>query len=253
MRISGAVALVTGASSGIGRASALRLAAAGAQVLAHGRDAARLAELCAQIDGVPLPLDLAGGAAAGEQLAAHALAAAGRVDILVNNAGLGYAGRFADMAPERIDPLIALNLAAPVALTRALVPGLIERGRGHLAFVTSIAGRMGVAEEAVYAATKGGLDVFAESLRFELGRAVGVSVVVPGVVQTRFFDNRGRPYQRTRPKPVSADAVAGALVRAIATGRAERYVPGWLRLPVAVRGALPGAYRRLGARFGGAG
>jgi short-subunit dehydrogenase len=85
------------------------------------------------------------------------------------------------------------------------------------------------------------------------GSGVDVGVLVPGVVQTRFFERRGKPYARDRPRPVPADRVAEGLVRAVAAGRAERYVPGWLRLPVAVRGSAPGLYRRLAGRFGGSG
>ncbi|WP_432837429.1 SDR family NAD(P)-dependent oxidoreductase [Dactylosporangium sp. CA-092794] len=251
MRIAGSVALVTGASSGLGREVALGLAGAGARVLAHGRDTAALDELAGRIDAVPLPLDLA-EPGAGPRLAESALQAAGRVDIVVHNAGQGWAGRFADMPQDAAERLLAVNLAAPVALTRALLPQLLARGEGHLLFVTSIAGRMGVAGEAVYSATKAGLDSFAESLRFELaGTRIGVGVFVPGVVQTAFFERRGRPYDRRRPRPLPAGVVAGAVVRMIASGRPERYAPAWLRLPVAVRGTLPGMYRRLGSRFGG--
>ena len=250
MRVRGAVALVTGASSGIGRASAVRLAAAGARVLVHGRDAGRLTELAEQIGAVPLVADLASPGAGG-RLAEAALAVADRVDIVVNNAGIGWAGPVAGMGPGDVDRLVLVNLTAPIALTRALLPQLIGRGAGYLMFVSSIAGRLGVAGESVYAATKGGLDVFAESLRFELaGTGVRVGVLVPGVVQTAFFERRGRPYERERPRPLPAEAVAGTLVRMIENGRAEGYAPGWLRLPVAVRGAFPGVYRRLAARFG---
>jgi short-subunit dehydrogenase len=251
MRLSGAVALVTGASSGIGRASAERLAAAGARVLAHGRAGARLTDLAQRIDAVALAADLAEQGAA-DRLAEAALAAAGRVDVLVNNAGVGWAGPFVDMPAEVVGNLMTVNLAAPIALTRALLPQMLERGNGYVMFVTSIAGRMGVADEAVYSATKAGLDVFAESLRFEVGgTGVRVGVLVPGVVETPFFERRGRPYERDRPRPLPAGTVADALVRAIAAGTPERYAPAWLRMPVAVRGALPSVYRRLGARFGG--
>ena len=251
MRITGAVALVTGASSGIGEALAARLAHAGARVLVHGRDAARLAAVAARTGGTALPADLAVPGAA-EGLAGAALEAAGRVDILVNNAGVGWAGPLADMSGEDVGRLVAVNLTAPVALTRALLPAMIERGGGHLLYVTSIAGRTGVAGEAVYAATKAGLDTFVESLRFELaGTGVRVAVAVPGVVATPFFEHRGRPYTRNRPRPLPAGTVADALIRAIAADREETYVPRWLRLPVAVRGTVPGLYRRLGARFGG--
>jgi short-subunit dehydrogenase len=120
-----------------------------------------------------------------------------------------------------------------------------------VAFVSSIAGRTGVAGEAVYAATKAGLDAFAESLRWELaGTGVTVSVLVPGVVDTAFFERRGRPYDRRRPRPVPAAKVAEALVRDIGSARPERYLPRWLRTAVVVRAALPGPYRRLAGRFG---
>jgi short-subunit dehydrogenase len=253
MRIRDSVALVTGASSGIGYASALRLAAAGARVIAHGRAAGPLAVLADRIDAVPVVADLT-EAGAPAVIAEAALAVAGRVDILVNNAGAGMAGPFADLAAERIAGLVTVNLAAPVTLTRLLLPQMLSRGSGCLMFVTSIAGRMGVADEAVYSATKAGMDVFAESLRFELrGTGVRVGALVPGVVDTPFFARRGQPYRRRRPRPMSADVVAEALVRAIASDSPERYVPRWLRLPVAVRGVTPGLYRRLGARFGGGG
>jgi short-subunit dehydrogenase len=249
MRIQGAVALVTGASSGIGWAAARRLAEAGARVVAHGRDAARLAELSRLTGATAVTGDLtdpASAAAVAEQ--------AGSVDILVSNAGIGWAGTFHEMPAEDVALLVAVNLTAPIQLTRALLPGMLARERGHLMFVTSIAGRMGVAGEAVYSATKAGVDAFAESLRFELtGTAVQVSVLVPGVVDTPFFDRRGRPYERRRPRPLPADAVADTLVKGIAAGRAELYAPRWLRLPVVVRGTMPGVYRRLAARFGGGG
>jgi short-subunit dehydrogenase len=255
MRIRGTVALVTGASSGIGAAVARSLADLGATVVAHGRDADRLAAL---VEGggriLPVTADLAdgGGTGGARALAEAALAAAGRVDVLVNNAGVGLAVPFTATSDAQLAALVAVNLTAPIELTRLLLPGMLSRGGGHLSFVTSIAGRMGVAGEAVYAATKAGLDTFAESLRLELaGTGVRVGVLVPGVVETEFFARRGRPYDRRRPRPLPAGRVAAALVRTIATGRDERYAPGWLRLPVAVRALLPGTYRRLAGRFGG--
>lgn len=242
MRIDGRVALVTGASSGIGRAVAGRLAARGARVLAHGRDKGALE----QLDATPLVEDLA-EPGAGARLAGKA----GPVDILVANAGLGWAGPFGEMPVEAIDELIRVNLTAPIELTRALLPSFQDRG-GYLIFVTSIAGRMGVAGEAVYSATKAGLDSFAESLRFETyAGKVRVGVFVPGVVETAFFERRGSPYARKSPRPIPAARVADRIVGMIQRESAEAYAPGWLRLPVAVRGAMPGLYRRLGARFGG--
>lgn len=250
MRIRGSVALITGASSGIGWATAVRLAEAGARVIVHGRDAEKLAVLATLVDGTPLAADLTDPAAV-DKLADAALDAAGHIDILVNNAGCGLAGRFVDCRGADIQDLMAVNLAAPIELTRRLLPSMVDRGSGGIAFVTSIAGRTSPGGEAVYSATKAGLDSFAESLRFELaGTGVTVGVLVPGVVHTPFFDRRGRPYLRSRPRPIPPERVADALARLIATGRAENYQPGWLRLPVAVRGLAPGAYRALARRFG---
>jgi short-subunit dehydrogenase len=249
MRLLGAVVLVTGASSGIGEAVAQRLAAAGSVVLAAGRDEDRLARLARRTGATPLAADLAVPGAAAD-LAEQALARHGHVDVLVNNAGVGWAGPFVTMPAATAAAVLDVNLRAPVELTAALLPTL-RRRRGHVVYVASIAGRLGVAGEAVYAASKAGLDVFATSLRHELAPdGVSVSVVVPGVVDTDFFARRGRPYDRRRPRPLPVSVAADAVVDAIVHRRAEVYRPRWLRLPVAVRAALPGLYRRLAGRFG---
>src|SRR5262245_25144816 len=118
MRLDGAVALVTGASSGIGAATAMALAGAGARLLLSGRDEARLAEVAGRTGGVALGCDLAapGGAA---DLAQQALAAAGGgIDILVNNAGLGWAGPVGEIPAAKVTELATVNLTAPIELDR---------------------------------------------------------------------------------------------------------------------------------------
>jgi len=251
MQIHSTVALVTGASSGIGRATALALAQRGATVLLHGRNRAALDEVADRTGGTVLVEDLV-EPGAGRRLADRALAAAGRLDMVIANAGVGAAGSFTTTPEDLPARLVAANLTAPIELARAVLPGMVAQGRGSIVFVTSIAGRTGVAGEAVYAATKAGLDAFAESLRLELyGTGVRVGVLVPGVVETDFFTRRGRPYGRQRPRPLSPHAAAARIVRLVETGRAEVYLPRWLRLPVAVRAVTPGLYRRLAARFGG--
>ncbi len=250
MQLSEAVVLVTGASAGIGHAAAVRFAAQGARVLVHGRDPDRTSAVASEVGGRALLADLAIPAER-QRLAAEALEAFGRVDALVNNAGFGYCGPLTAMPVEQIRLLVEVDLVAAIELTRALLPRMVERKRGAVCFVTSIAGRTGVAGEAVYAATKAGLDAFAESLRAETaGSGIDVGVVVPGVVDTGFFETRGRPYERKRPRPIPADAVADAVVRAVASGRAEQWVPRWLRIAPTVRALAPGAYRRLVVRFG---
>jgi NADP-dependent 3-hydroxy acid dehydrogenase YdfG len=140
MRLDGKVALVTGASAGIGAAVAERLAAAGARVVAHGRDAERTAEVATRVGGVPVLGDLALPGVAAEVVDA-ALAVHGRIDILVANAGLGWSGPFVQMRAEEIDHLVALDLLAPLQLVRCLLPSMVERRAGHVALVGSIAGR----------------------------------------------------------------------------------------------------------------
>jgi short-subunit dehydrogenase len=221
------------------------MAGTGARLVLAGRDRSRLEGVAAEVRGRAIAGDLATDA---RVLAERA----GPIDVLVNNAGAGWAGSFARMPHVTLDALVEVNLTAPILLTRLLLPGMIEAGRGHIVFVASIAGAIGVGQEAVYSATKAGLLVFAEALRHELGRyrAIGVSVVLPGVVDTPFFDRRGTPYDRRRPRPIPPERVARAIVAAIRRERAESYVPGWLRLPARLRGAAPGPFRELVRRFG---
>lgn len=247
MEIRDAVCLVTGASSGIGRATALRLASEGARVVPLGRDRAALEGL--PVDGAAVVADFA--RADGVALAAaEALAAFGRVDVLVNNAGIGSAGSFAEIGPDEVERLVAVNLLAPLLLTRTLLPGMLSNGRGWIVNVGSIVGHVGTQDEAAYAATKGGLVAFSESLRQELaGTGVGVSLVSPGVVATNFFERRGTPYRRRWPRPIPPERVADAIVEAIRRERAEVFVPRWLTVPARLRGAAPGLYRTLSRRL----
>ncbi|GAA0445745.1 SDR family NAD(P)-dependent oxidoreductase [Streptomyces olivaceiscleroticus] len=244
------VALITGASSGIGAAVATRFAAEGGwRLLLNGRDEDRLGKVAARCDATPLPCDLGDPAGCG-QLADAALDASGGVDVLVLGAGIGWAGPFATMPPAAIDEVLAVDLAAVVHLTRRLLPHIVRRNRGHLLFVGSIAGAVGVREEAVYSAAKAAVAAFAESLRYELaGTRVRVSVVVPGAVNTPFFARRGAPYQRSRPRPIAASRVADAVWEAVAHERSEVFVPGWLQLPARFQGLAPALFRRLATRF----
>ena len=261
MRLTGAVALVTGGSSGIGAATARALAGAGARLLIAGRDPSRLAAIAGQTGGTALTSDLAApdgpaGLAAAAQRAAAALPPApgdgeAGIDILVNNAGLGWAGPIGDISAEKVAELVAVNLTAPMQLTRLLLPGMVERGLGRVVFVSSIAAATGVRGEAVYSATKAGLVSFAESLAYELdGHDVRVSVIVPGVIATPFVDRRGRPYGRKRPGPQPPERVARAIVACLEHDRCISYVPRWMRLPAWLHGAAPGTFRALATRFG---
>lgn len=250
MQLTDAVALITGASTGIGRAVAIALADRGARVLVHGRDPERTAAVAQDLAAPALLADLCDPVARG-RLAVEALDAYGRVDILVNNAGSGWSGPFTDMPDVQQRRLVELNLAAPIDLTGRLLPPMLERNHGTICFVSSVAGRTGVAGEAVYAAAKGGLGAFAESLRLETsGTGVRICTIVPGVVDTGFFVRRGRHYGRRFPRPIPAEAVALAAVSGISSDRAEIWVPSWLRTASVVRELVPGLFRMLSARYG---
>jgi short-subunit dehydrogenase len=232
VELRGSVCLVTGASSGIGRATAAALAASGAAVFASGLEDLDLSE-----PGAPA------------RLAAAALDAHGRVDVLVNCAGAGQFGAVEDAHAAR---LLALNVLAPIELTQAVVPAMRERGSGHVVNVGSVVGRVGRPRESVYAATKAALAVFTESLREELrGSGVGASLVMPAAVETAFFAARGAPYGRRRPAPVPPERIAAAILDAIRRNRAEVIVPRWLGIAVRVHGAAPEAFRVLARRFDG--
>jgi short-subunit dehydrogenase len=250
MRLGGAVALVTGASSGIGAATAAALARAGARLIVTGRDEARLQAVAARTQALALPADLA-ETRGPERLVELALAEAGRIDVLVCNAGAGWAGPIGDLPGTKATELITVNLLAPIQLASLVAPGMTERGTGRLIFVSSIAGMTGVRYEAVYAATKAGVNYLAESLGYELaGTGTGVSLVLPGVVDTPFFRRRGQPYGRRLPAPIAPERVARAIVKAAERDLDVVFVPGWLRFPAWLHGASPRTFRWLASRFG---
>ena len=158
---------MTGATSGIGRATAIALARAGARVIVTGRDAEALAAVRDATGGTAVAADL-GNLADVERLAAAALSGPVPVEILVNNAGVGWAGAFAAMPAEMIEELVAVNLLGTARLTRALLPAMLERRRGHIVMVASVAGHVGVRDEALYAATKAAMINLSEGLRYEV-------------------------------------------------------------------------------------
>jgi short-subunit dehydrogenase len=238
-------ALITGGSSGIGAAVADGLAAAGCRLLVLGRNRDRLDAVARRTGARAVVVDLC----TSEGLAQAAEAAA-NVDLLVNSAGLGWAGDLVAMADPDIDALVALNLTAPMRLTRAALPGMRQRGRGQLVYVSSIAA-VGVGGESVYAATKAGLRAFADSVRLEVaGEGIGVTTLLPGAVRTPFFDHRGLPYDRRFPRQLDAAQVASALLGALDRGDPEVFVPRWLTVAARVRGATPRLFHRLAQRFG---
>ncbi len=177
-------ALVTGASSGIGLAIAERLRAAGLEVHAVALPDSGLEAHAKRIGATPHAMDVA------DTAAVERLVASVEPDILVNNAGiLGAYTPLQDVPREAVDRLIAINLSQAIHFTRAALPGMIARKRGHILFTGSIAGRIASRGLAVYAATKAGILAFAEGIRWDvLGSGIRTAVLVPGRVETNIYD-----------------------------------------------------------------
>ncbi|KOV66977.1 SDR family NAD(P)-dependent oxidoreductase [Streptomyces sp. MMG1121] len=178
-------ALVTGATSGIGRAAALKLARDGFKVLVHGRDAERGAAVVKEIESAGgsaefLAADLADVGAV-RQLAATA----GDIDVLVNNAGFSWFGPTADLEPDTYDALFDANVRSAYYLTAAIAPAMAERGDGVVINLGSMAGQVGLAGGAAYSATKAALTSLTRSWAAEYSpRGVRVITVAPGPVYT---------------------------------------------------------------------
>jgi gluconate 5-dehydrogenase/3-oxoacyl-[acyl-carrier protein] reductase len=187
--LSGRAALVTGASRGIGAATAAALDRAGARVAISARSQDELERVAKGLgnDPVVLVADLAEPEAPAE-LAAGALSAMGRVDVLVNNAAAAARLPTVETAGSLIDRMMAVNVRAPLLLVAALVPSMIEHGGGSIVNLSSVSGLVGTPNRAAYAASKGAIDALTRSLAIELGRhGIRVNSVAPGVVDTALW------------------------------------------------------------------
>jgi NAD(P)-dependent dehydrogenase (short-subunit alcohol dehydrogenase family) len=178
-------ALVTGSTSGLGRAIAVRLGADGFEVIVHGRDESRGAEVARLIGE-------AGGSARFEsadlsdpEATGRLAAACGDIEVLVNNAGFSWFGPSAELEPARFDALFASNVRAPYFLVAAFAPGMASRGSGSIVNISSMAARIGLAPAAAYGATKGALESLTRAWAAEYSpHGVRVNAVASGPVYT---------------------------------------------------------------------
>ena len=243
-------AVVTGASSGIGRALAVALGAKGARVGLVARRAERLEAVAREITdagGVAfvLPCDVSDTRAV-ERTAREAERRLEGVDLLVNNAGVGRHRLFLEDSLSRAREIFDVNVVGTLAFTRAIAPAMADRGRGWVVFMASIAGLVPVPGEAVYSASKFATIGFAEALSLELEPlGVHVSTICPGSVRTDFAareaDRLVPAAERTSIEP---EQVVNETLRALARGRRRVVVPARLGVAPAVRGLFPGLVRR---------
>jgi len=231
VKVEGACTIITGASSGIGRATALEFAAHGARVALAARTESSLNEVAAAIRdrggrAVVIPTDLL-VAGAPEKLVDEARRQLGRLDIVVNNAGIGMHAPIADATPAAVDQLFRLNVLAPAALIRVAVPIMRAQGRGMVINISSVAGRIVTPNIGYYSATKFALTVISDALRMEEGHhGIHVMTVFPGWTASRFTENQlgsHRPFSHRRGAfEVTAEKVARRIRKAV--GREEHNV-----------------------------
>ncbi|MBR9976015.1 MAG: SDR family NAD(P)-dependent oxidoreductase [Bacteroidetes bacterium] len=213
--LAGRVAMITGASSGIGRALTLMLLREGVHVVATGRNKERLSALREEANGLPGSLLTSVADVTDETQMQRVLDEAAQVygapDIVVANAGFGILKPMTEMRTEEFDSVIAANVRGVWLTLRHSLPAMIERGGGDMIIVSSLAGKNGFAGGTAYAASKFAVRGLAQSLMLEVReRNVRVASIFPGSTDTRFFDDT--PMSPDREKILAAEDVAQAIV-----------------------------------------
>lgn len=219
--LTGRTALVTGASSGIGLATARALADARAQVVAVARSRQKLDELAAEHDGIlPLVADVA-EPGSGERIIEAALETAGRLDIVLPNAGVYLGGDLKDSDPSVIEATVATNVTGVFTLVRAALPHLIAQGAGDVLVTSSVAGHQDIHWEPVYSASKHAVQSFVHTVRRQMvGTGVRVGAIAPGVVLNPLWG-----FQEGSPEE-AAKVAEGAGIRSADVADAILYMLG---------------------------
>ncbi len=244
----GTRALITGASKGIGRSLAHELARRGARVGLIARGHRELNQLADELPGEPVavPADVTDRREL-ERAVATFTDEAGGLDLLVANAGIAHYGPFAEMAIEKVEEMVAINLLGSLYTVRAGLEPMLAAGSGHVVIVSSGAGIRAFPSGAVYGATKAANRGFAEALRHELaGTGIGVTTVYPGEVETELHSHQLErlPAWRKSDEAIDPDRLAGQIASAVETGERAVYAPGAVRL-LGINGLAPRLLDRL--------
>ena len=254
-RLRDALVLVTGASSGIGRAAAVEFARRGARVIGLARSAERLKTLADELGGPPrfisVPADVA-DAAAMELATTRIAAQLGVPDVLVANAGIGLDALVSHTSDDELRRVLEVNVVGVVRTIRPFLPGMLERRSGRIVIVSSIVGKRGIPHYGAYSASKFALHGLADALRAELvGSGVSAGVICPASTETEFKARlmRSGPSQRhKRPRTHGAETVARAVVDMAASDRREIVLSAEARLLVLASTLFPGLVDRILAR-----
>jgi short-subunit dehydrogenase len=250
VELSGSRVLLTGATGGLGQAIARALHGRGAHLILTGRRAEVLDGLVSELGdrAEARALDLSdGGAVRGfcEEV--------GTVDVLVANAGLPGTGKLGDYTPEQIDRVIDVNLRSPVHMSHALLPAMLDRGRGHLVYISSMSGKVATPRSSLYNGTKFGLRGFAFAMREDLrGTGVGVTTVFPGFISDAGMWADGGLDLPTGIGTKTPEQVAKAVIKGIEKDKAEIDVaPFPIRFGGWLAGPAPRAVAAINRRGGG--
>ncbi len=259
-QIAGKVAIVTGASRGLGPIIARALARRGMDLALAARSADELQQVADSIAKlgvrtIAVTADVATESGR-DELVKRTLAELGPIAVLVNNAGIENTAPYDEQDPAEIARIVEVNLIAPMLLSRAVLPSMLEHGEGHIVNMASLAGKVGLAYDIAYSSSKGGLIPFTEGLRAEYrGRGVSASVVCPGFVEdvgmyANFSAETGvKAGRMAGTSPPSK--VASAVLRAIRRDVPEIIVnPGPMRLVSTFAELSPRAFERVFAVFG---
>ena len=229
-KLAGKVALITGASAGIGRASALALAQEGASMILTARRQERLSELEAAVQKLGGKAVSVVGDATQEEIAQRCVDAAvktfGTLDILINNVGIGNYKNLVDTSASEYDEMMDSNVRSTFLFTRHAAPIMIKQGSGSILMISSMAGKYGFAGEAVYCATKFAQVGFAQALDKELlPHGIKVGVICPGGVKTEFALGKGRTEQSvTQSGMLAPEDVASAVLLACTQSSRARII-----------------------------